>query len=159
MQDITAFAELVDAADKLSLDEQAALVEILQRRMVEHRRAELVKEIREAEQEYQAGGCRPVTPDELSNPRGLSVAATLRGFYDDNPFTLPNGQARSTYGTEISPAAAFNHTFENTTVTLSYIFDWLYYLRTSTSDMSHQFSADVRVPVASHRATMASASG
>jgi hypothetical protein len=85
-----------------------------------------------------------VTPDELSNPRGLSVAATLRGFYDDNPFTLPNGQARSTYGTEISPAAAFNHTFENTTVTLSYIFDWLYYLRTSTSDMSHQFSADVK---------------
>ena len=39
-----------------------------------------------------------VTPEELSNPRGWSVAASLRGFYDDNPFTLPNNVARSTYG-------------------------------------------------------------
>jgi hypothetical protein len=85
-----------------------------------------------------------VTPEQLSNPRGWSVAATLRGFYDDNPFTVPNAVARSTYGTEVSPSVAFNHTYENTTVTLSYIFDWLYYYQFNTSDTSHQFSADIK---------------
>ncbi len=85
-----------------------------------------------------------ITPDEMNNPRGWAVAATLRGFYDDNPFTLPNAQARSTYGTEVSPSASLNHTYNNTTVTLSYVFDWLYYLRTSTSDTSHQFNADIK---------------
>ena len=65
MQNTTTFVELLDAADRLSLDEQETLVEILQRRMVEHRREELAKEIQDAEQEYQAGRCRPVTPEEL----------------------------------------------------------------------------------------------
>ncbi len=65
MQNTTAFVELLDAADKLSLDEQETFVEILQRRMAEHRRAELAKEIQDAEREYQAGRCRPVTPEEL----------------------------------------------------------------------------------------------
>ena len=65
MQNTTAFVELLDAADRLSLDEQETLVEILQRRMAEHRREELAKEIQDAEQEYQAGRCRPVTPEEL----------------------------------------------------------------------------------------------
>ena len=65
MQNTTAFVDLLDAADRLSLDEQETLVEILQRRMVEHRREELAKEIQEAEREYQAGRCRPVTPEEL----------------------------------------------------------------------------------------------
>jgi hypothetical protein len=65
MQNTPAFVDLLDAADRLSLDEQETLVEILQRRMVEHRREELAKEIQEAEREYQAGRCRPVTPEEL----------------------------------------------------------------------------------------------
>jgi preprotein translocase subunit SecA len=65
MQNTPAFVDLLDAADRLSLDEQETLVEILQRRMIEHRREELAKEIQEAEREYQAGRCRPVTPEEL----------------------------------------------------------------------------------------------
>lgn len=65
MQDTTPFVELLDAADRLSLDQQATLVEILQRRMADHRREELAKEIQDAQQEYQTGGCRPVTPEEL----------------------------------------------------------------------------------------------
>ena len=65
MQNTTSFVEVLDAADLLSLDEQATLVEILQRRMVEHRREELVKEVHDAEREFQAGLCRPITPDEL----------------------------------------------------------------------------------------------
>jgi hypothetical protein len=65
MHDTTSFMELLDAADKLSLDEQETLVELLQRRMVEHRRAELVKDIQDAQREFQSGGCRPATPSQL----------------------------------------------------------------------------------------------
>jgi hypothetical protein len=65
MHDTTSFVELLDAADKLSLDEQETLVEILQRRMADNRRAELAKDIQDAQREFQSGGCCPATPSEL----------------------------------------------------------------------------------------------
>ena len=65
MQDTTPFAEALEAAGRLTLPEQEELVDILHRRMIERRRAELVKDIQDAEREFQAGGCRPVTPSEL----------------------------------------------------------------------------------------------
>ncbi|MCE5268164.1 MAG: hypothetical protein LLG00_09795 [Planctomycetaceae bacterium] len=65
MPDSSPFVDLLDAADRLSLDEQEALVDILRRRMIDHRRAELVKEVQEAEREYEAGGATPATPDDL----------------------------------------------------------------------------------------------
>lgn len=59
------FAELLDAVDKLPFADQAELVEIVQRRLVEHRRDELAEEIREARHDFQAGRCRPGTPSEI----------------------------------------------------------------------------------------------
>jgi hypothetical protein len=59
------FAEVLEAAGKLTLPEQEELVDILRRRAIEQRRAEIVKDIRDAEQEFQSGGCRPTSPDEL----------------------------------------------------------------------------------------------
>ena len=59
------FGEVLEAADNLSLDEQETLVGILSRRLVEHRRLELAEDILEALREFQKGGSRPVTPDEL----------------------------------------------------------------------------------------------
>lgn len=59
------FCEILEAADRLSLEEQETLVDILARRMIEHRRAELSSDVAEAERELQEGGCRPVNPDEL----------------------------------------------------------------------------------------------
>jgi predicted AAA+ superfamily ATPase len=56
------FGELLEAADQLTLEEQADLVEILSRRISERRRDELAEEIREAQQDYAAGKCRPATP-------------------------------------------------------------------------------------------------
>jgi len=53
------FAELLDAADHLSLEEQADLVEILTRRISERRRDELAEEVREARADYAAGRCSP----------------------------------------------------------------------------------------------------
>ena len=57
--------EVLESADKLSLDEQETLTEILHRRLIEYRRAELAKEIQNAQQEYRQGRCRPATPSEL----------------------------------------------------------------------------------------------
>lgn len=61
------FGEVLDAADQLTVDEQENLVEVLHRRILERRREVLANDIREAGQEYEAGGCRPSTPDEIFN--------------------------------------------------------------------------------------------
>jgi hypothetical protein len=65
MQETTPFAEVLDAAGKLSLPEQEELVDILHRRTAEQRRAQIVREVQEAEREFASGGCRPARPDEL----------------------------------------------------------------------------------------------
>ena len=59
------FGEVLEAIDTLSLEDQETLEEILRRRIIERRRAELVQDVQEAQQEFQAGHCRPVTPEEL----------------------------------------------------------------------------------------------
>ena len=59
------FSEVLESADKLSLDEQETLIEVLHRRFIEHRRAELVKEIQNAQQEYEEGRCDATIPSEL----------------------------------------------------------------------------------------------
>jgi uncharacterized protein YydD (DUF2326 family) len=61
----TRFSDLVDAVDQLSLEEQMALVEIVRRRLIEHRRDQLTDEIQEARRDLQAGRCQPATPDEI----------------------------------------------------------------------------------------------
>lgn len=59
------FADLLDAVDKLPFADQAELVEIVRRRLIERRREELAEEIREARQDFQAGRCQPATPSEI----------------------------------------------------------------------------------------------
>jgi hypothetical protein len=65
MEHILTFGEVLEAADQLSLEEQETLTDILQQRISERRRQELAAEIVAARQEFEAGTCRPVTPDEL----------------------------------------------------------------------------------------------
>ena len=65
MEKHTSFSDVLEAADALSIDEQQTLVEVLSRRVTEARRAELVKDVAAAGKEFQSGGCRPATPDEL----------------------------------------------------------------------------------------------
>jgi hypothetical protein len=65
MPNTTPFSEALDAVEKLTLPEQEELVDILRRRLIEQRRAELVKDVQDAEREFQAGGSRPVSPNEL----------------------------------------------------------------------------------------------
>jgi transcriptional regulator of heat shock response len=61
----TTFTEIVDAADRLSPEDQENLIDILQQRLRDRRRAELVNDVREAKQEFAAGKCQVVTPAQL----------------------------------------------------------------------------------------------
>ncbi len=65
MQTVISFGEVLEAADKLSLEEQESLLDILWRRVIERRRAELAEDIREAKQEFQEGHCQPATSSEI----------------------------------------------------------------------------------------------
>jgi hypothetical protein len=59
------FTEIVDAADLLSTEEQENLVDILQKRLRDRHRAELVKDVREAREEFAEGKCQAATPAQL----------------------------------------------------------------------------------------------
>ena len=61
------FAEVLEAVDQLSSDEQAALVAIVQRRMAERGRKLLASDVHEARREFTEGRCRPSSADELIN--------------------------------------------------------------------------------------------
>lgn len=65
MGNAATFGEILEAADKLSLDDQEALKDVLNRRLIEHRREELVKDIKEGEKEFKEGSCKPATPSEI----------------------------------------------------------------------------------------------
>ena len=65
MQGDVRFGEILEEADRLPLEDQETLIEVLQRRMRDRRRAELAKDIQEAQEEFQKGSCRPATADEL----------------------------------------------------------------------------------------------
>ena len=58
-------SKVLEAADKLTLDEQEALVEIVRRRIAQQRRVQLAREIRSARREFQSGRPRAVSLDEL----------------------------------------------------------------------------------------------
>lgn len=59
------FGQVLESAEELSLDEKEDLVSILRRRMAEERRAELIKAVKEARQEFKAGRCHSASPDEI----------------------------------------------------------------------------------------------
>jgi len=59
------FGEILEAADALPVEDQEALIDVLHRRIVECRREEILKDVHEAEQEFEKGQCRPVTAAEL----------------------------------------------------------------------------------------------
>ena len=61
----TNFAEILEKADELPLEEQETLIYILQNRLRDQRRAERVRDVEEAQQEFASGKCQPVTPEQL----------------------------------------------------------------------------------------------
>ena len=65
MPDSIPFGEVLEAANSLPTEDQESLIVILKNRLRDRRRAELAKDIQEAEKEFEKGECRPVTPDDL----------------------------------------------------------------------------------------------
>jgi hypothetical protein len=59
------FSDVVDAADRLSTEEQEELLKILRRRLAGRRRASLVREVREAREEFATGQARPAPVEEI----------------------------------------------------------------------------------------------
>ena len=59
------FNDVLESVDKLSLDEQETLTEVLRRRLIEHRREELAREIKDAGGEFQDGSSKPATSSEI----------------------------------------------------------------------------------------------
>ena len=62
---MTKFAQILDSAGDLAIEEQESLVEVLQHRLAEHRREELVAAVKSARREFKAGRCRPATPAQI----------------------------------------------------------------------------------------------
>ncbi len=59
------FGEILEAADKLSLEEQETLIDVLSRRAADRRRDLLGRDIRKARKEFKEGQVRPAAPDDI----------------------------------------------------------------------------------------------
>ena len=59
------FHVIVDAADRLTVEEQETLVTVLNRRLADRRRAELARDIREGQKEFERDILRPSTPEKI----------------------------------------------------------------------------------------------
>lgn len=55
MEETSQFQAVIDVVEQLSVEDQARLLEIIYRRLIEHRREDLLGEIAEARQSYQVG--------------------------------------------------------------------------------------------------------
>lgn len=65
MSTTATYGEILEAADKLPLEDQESLVEVLQHRLIERRRAEIVKAVEESRRDFEAGKCRTGTAADL----------------------------------------------------------------------------------------------
>jgi hypothetical protein len=61
----TRFAEILEQADELPLADQVELVELIQSRVRDRRRAQLAQDVAEAQREFQDRGCRPAPAHDL----------------------------------------------------------------------------------------------
>jgi len=59
------FQELIETIEALPLDDQALLIEIIRKRLIQQRRAELAAEVAEARNAYQRGEVRRGTVADL----------------------------------------------------------------------------------------------
>ena len=59
------FNEILEAANNLQVDDQETLIDILNRRFHDIRRAEILKDVKSAQKEYSRKQCKHTTPDDL----------------------------------------------------------------------------------------------
>ncbi len=61
----TTFAEVLETIEGFSIDEKETLVDILQHRLAEYRRNQLLKDIKDSEKEFEQDLCKPMSVDEF----------------------------------------------------------------------------------------------
>jgi predicted porin len=78
--------------------------------------------------------------------RPWTVAATVRGFYDDNVTTSSSRFKEDSFGLEVSPSAHLNLPMEQTFISLGYIYSLRWYQDRDPNeiDQSHEFNAKLR---------------
>ena len=59
------FAQVLDSADELAPEDQESLIAVLEHRLAERRREELVAAVESARAEFKAGRCRPATGKQI----------------------------------------------------------------------------------------------
>lgn len=59
------FDDVVEAADRLTPEEQQTLIEVLTRRLAERGRAEIVCDVADAQREFESGALQPAAPHEI----------------------------------------------------------------------------------------------
>jgi hypothetical protein len=68
----------------------------------------------------------------------FTLSATLRGFYDDNPSTLPNSaNPEGSFGFEISPGIEFAFPMEQTSLSFGFIYDYKWYENELVNSTGH----------------------
>jgi hypothetical protein len=65
--------------------------------------------------------------DSMQTTKFWSVSGTLRGFYDDNYNTEPNGQKQGSWGYEVSPSVSLNVPLQQTEFDVRYTYGLYYY--------------------------------
>jgi hypothetical protein len=65
MTKVSSFDAVIESVEALSVEEQEALLDLVRRRLVERRRAEIAANIARAQEEYQSGMMSRGTVDEL----------------------------------------------------------------------------------------------
>ena len=61
----SSFSDILDLADHLPLEEKEALIDVLQRRATEERRARIVREVAASEREYRRGKAKAGTVSQI----------------------------------------------------------------------------------------------
>ncbi len=65
MENIISFDNMLDTVSKLPVEEQLMLAEIIKKRIIEQRRKELVKSVKESIDEYNGGKAKTGSLDDL----------------------------------------------------------------------------------------------
>jgi hypothetical protein len=90
----------------------------------------------------------------LTTTKPWSISGSVRGFYDDNYLTLPKsyplpgggtGHPYGSFGSEVTPSIAVNHTDENTVYSASYVYDMQWYDNGSNLiNQTHLFNGNLQ---------------
>ncbi|MBN2506978.1 MAG: outer membrane beta-barrel protein [Verrucomicrobia bacterium] len=92
----------------------------------------------------QAAYAPGLTPQEAAKP--WSVAATLRGFYDDNYSSSPKAyKPDGLFGVDFRPSAAYNLQLEQTLLSLQYEYGLKYYFDREGRDYDQSHQVDGKI--------------